>query len=468
MNPEFQRNLWLEASPRRIAWAGVVLALIFGAVAFVTSNEGGLGRGAAMAGALGATGMAVFVVCAMLWGGRAAGNAVLSEIADRTWEFQRLSALTPWTMTWGKLFGATSLAWMCGLVGIAALLLTGSRGLSDKVWTLVFLLSLAVLLQALSMAAALIGVRKARAEGRAARSGSVAGGLVMGFILLSAIAGSRSFGNGVGTLGLSQIFTARGLINWWTLQSPAEVFRGLVVLAFAAWALAGVWRLMRLELQMQNTPLVWPGFLIFLALFAGGFLFGSGLAPALLAGAMAVALCAYGAAFAEPADRVRLRTFASALKRGDLARAAPLTPTTVAPVVIALLFVLAAFATGGGRSFGHGEVSLGHALALIAFMVRDLGVIAFFRFGPRPQRGDFGAVVALGLLYLVGGLVGGSLGGPGGMQLFTPIGDTPLVGIVSGGLQAAVAWWLAARRIRAPEGQLSGVAPSGPASAPTS
>ena len=28
MNPEFQRNLWLEASPRRLAWAGVVLSLL--------------------------------------------------------------------------------------------------------------------------------------------------------------------------------------------------------------------------------------------------------------------------------------------------------------------------------------------------------------------------------------------------------------------------------------------------------
>lgn len=464
MNPEFQRNLWLEASPRRVAWAGVVLALIFGAVAFVTSNEGG-----GTAGALATTGLVVFVACAVLWGARAAGNAVLSEIADRTWEFQRLSALTPWTMTWGKLFGASSLAWICGLAGLAVVVLAAfASGFGDKVWTLAFLLALAVLAQALSMAAALIGVRKARAEGRAARAGGVAGGLVIGLFLLSGIASSRGFGGGIGTRGLSQMFGGSGVIDWWSLHPSAAMFRVVAVAAFAAWALAGAWRLMRLELQMQNTPLVWPAFLVFLALFAGGFLYGSGLAVALLAGAMAVALCAYGAAFAEPADRVRLRTFAGALKRGDLARAAPLTPTTVAPVAIALLFVLGAFAAGGGEAFGHGEISLGHALALIAFMVRDLGVIAFFRFGPRPQRGDFGAVVALGLLYLVGGLVGGSLGGPGGVQLFTPIGDTPLVGVVSGGLQAAVAWWLAARRIRAPEGQLSGVAPSGPTSVPGS
>ena len=31
MNPELQRNLWLEASPRKLAWVGMVLAVIYGA-----------------------------------------------------------------------------------------------------------------------------------------------------------------------------------------------------------------------------------------------------------------------------------------------------------------------------------------------------------------------------------------------------------------------------------------------------
>ena len=39
MNPEFQRNLWLEASPRRIAWAAVSLVLIYGATALVARDS---------------------------------------------------------------------------------------------------------------------------------------------------------------------------------------------------------------------------------------------------------------------------------------------------------------------------------------------------------------------------------------------------------------------------------------------
>ena len=100
MNPEFQRNLWLEASPRRLAWAGVVLLLIYGATVAAT-RDNPLGP----LPALGGVGAAVFVACAMIWGARAAASSVLSEISDRTWDFQRLSALDPWAMTWGKLAG---------------------------------------------------------------------------------------------------------------------------------------------------------------------------------------------------------------------------------------------------------------------------------------------------------------------------------------------------------------------------
>jgi hypothetical protein len=102
MNPEFQRNLWLEASPRRVAWAAVTLILIYVAAGLMARGSAD-GQLAALSGA----GSVVFVVCGMIWGSRATGGSVLGEIADRTWDFQRLSALTPWSMTWGKLRTST-------------------------------------------------------------------------------------------------------------------------------------------------------------------------------------------------------------------------------------------------------------------------------------------------------------------------------------------------------------------------
>jgi len=441
MNPEFQRNLWLEASPRRIAWAALTLGLIYLATALTVRNspEG-------VWPALATVGGFIFVACGVIWGARAAGGAVLGEIADRTWDFQRLSAISPWRMTWGKLLGAASLAWLCGLTG---LLIAGGQALAagdaPRLWTLAFLAALALLLQAASLGAALVGVRKARAEGRPARAGGVLGGIVLGIILLLGAAGSQGFQNGAGLQGLSQTFFPRdGTIWWWAQPLPADGFRALATAALAAWALIGAWRLMRLELQMNNAPVVWPAFLVFVAIFLGGFAFlPAGWSGSLLAAALAVALCAYAAAFAEPADPVRLRQFAGALAHGDLARAAPLTPTAAAPVALAILLVASSMVTGG---VGRGP-DAAQAAALIAFVLRDLGVIALFRFGPRPQRGDFGAIIALAVLYAVGGIIGGAIGQGVGRALFAPLGDAPMASLVSGLAQALLVWALAARRI---------------------
>jgi len=452
MNPEFQRNLWLEASPRRIAWALVAVTLVYGAVFLAVHGDMRL-AGPALATA----GTAVFLVCAGLWGARAAGSAVLAEIAERTWDFQRLSALTPWQMTWGKLFGATSLAWVCGLTGLAAMVpALVSPDSAVDVWEIAFFVALALLFQALSFGAALIGVRKARAEGRAARSGGVLGGLLIGLFLLSSVAGSVGFQHGAGLDWISHVLGGRGFIPWWIGYHPAPVFRALSVAAFALFALAGAWRVMRLELQMRNAPLVWPGFLGFLAVFVGGFPFRhGGLAASLLAAGLAVALCAYAAAFAEPADRVHLRRFAAAARRRDLAAAGPLAPAALTPLAFSVLLIAAALAAGGLQA-----AQLWQGAALTAFVARDLGVIAYFRLGPQPQRGDFGAVVALALLYAVGGIVGASLGHGAGRALFAPLPDAPTASLVSGLVQAGVAWVLASRRLNVPR--------SAPASAPAS
>ena len=123
MNPELQRNLWLEAGLKKLAWVGVVLAVIYGAAVVI---GGSASDAEALARALLVSGMGVFAVSGLIWGPRAAGRAVGNEVLQRTWDFQRLSSLTAWDMTWGKLFGATLLATCTGLTGVVVYLLLRS------------------------------------------------------------------------------------------------------------------------------------------------------------------------------------------------------------------------------------------------------------------------------------------------------------------------------------------------------
>jgi hypothetical protein len=219
---------------------------------------------------------------------------------------------------------------------------------------------------------------------------------------------------------------------------------------------------MRLELQMRSEPVVWPVFLLVLAAWVAGFRVGpAGHDASVAAAGMAMCLAAYAAAFVEPADRVALRRFASLAVQGKATEAARIAPAPLFPLAFAAILTLISL---GMPAEGLGRVS--SPAAVLAFLVRDLGVIAFFRFGPRPQRGDFSAVVALALLYGVGSIFGSVIGRAGGTALFVPAGgELAAFSIVSALVQAAIAWTLAARRIRSPETSVS-APPSGPASAP--
>src|ERR1041385_2378956 len=83
MNPEFQRNLWLELSPRR----GLLMLVILGLVFFAAAVTGGDFAPASLAQIL-------YYLIVVVWGSRNAALSVVGEIRDRTWDAQRLSSLT--------------------------------------------------------------------------------------------------------------------------------------------------------------------------------------------------------------------------------------------------------------------------------------------------------------------------------------------------------------------------------------
>ncbi len=441
MNPEFQRNLWLEAGPRRLAWTGVVLAAIYGSVLLLARRD--------PVPMLGIAGAVVFVATALIWGSRTAGGALAEEVRQRTWDFQRLSALTPWAMTWGKLFGATSMAWLAAASGLvlalAAALYEGK--VEGALPLVVGGLGLAILMQAGALVGALVNVRRARAEGRIPNFRFTAGGIIGLLVVLGAaqrVFPTRGLGLG-GPLGW--LNGSGGVTQWWGAAIPSTWFLALSLVVFGAWALTAAWRLMRLELQMENGPWVWPAFVLFLGFWAAGLVDAGSTMRFAVAGAV-FAACAYAGVFADPADRVRLRQFGDALRRRDGPAMTAAMPLVVAPVLLSLLAVAGVAVS---PLFGEGaEPSVLLALAALAFLLRDLAIVAYFRFGPRPGRGDFGAALGLFLAYFVGGVVGVSLG-QGGAALFTPSPISPAVSVLSAGAQAAVIWFLAWKRVRAPE-----------------
>ena len=92
MNPEFRRNLWLEATPVRMLVVTLGFALLVSAAWTTTKAE----TGANVAFWLGYTALVLF-------GGYHAVSTISDEIEDRTWDWQRLSGQSAWSLLWGKI-----------------------------------------------------------------------------------------------------------------------------------------------------------------------------------------------------------------------------------------------------------------------------------------------------------------------------------------------------------------------------
>ncbi|HEY5720670.1 MAG TPA: hypothetical protein VIW02_09840, partial [Gammaproteobacteria bacterium] len=154
LNPELRRNLWLELGPQRLLLMPLVLGLLF-ALAYALADGVDAGRYAVAVTAAIAYGL----VC-VLWGMHLAGEAVLGEVAARTWDWQRMSSVAPWSMTWGKLLGSTLYPWYAALFCLPAFALgVASVPGVDLGWWLGMLLGGAVLAHALGLTWSLLLVR---------------------------------------------------------------------------------------------------------------------------------------------------------------------------------------------------------------------------------------------------------------------------------------------------------------------
>ena len=186
LNPEFRRYLWLEISPQRL----IAMPAILGAIFFL------LWLGGRPELALGEWSLGVYLLLVLLWGPRLAASAVVSEVRARTWDWQRMSAVGPWQMTWGKLFGSTIFVWyggsICLVVFVSDLILSG-RG--AQLPRMIFLaLACAILAHAVSLATSILWERRSGVEKRSVVAQPQFLGILVGGYTFFEASGAFGFG----------------------------------------------------------------------------------------------------------------------------------------------------------------------------------------------------------------------------------------------------------------------------------
>jgi len=386
MNPEFQRYVWLELTPHRLLVAPLLLGAIF-ALVYVLNPENS-------SFPLAVTGYWITLGLGILWGARNASEAVIGELREGTWDQQRLSALGPWSMTWGKLFGAPVFMWYAS---VPALLLVANgavhrSGFVDAISHVVLLIALVVFSHAVGL---LVSLQLAT------RSTAAASRSMIGLHLLGLAAG-------VMLAGPAYTAYANGWdepVTWYATAFAQRTFTFFVIGSLVFWATVGCYRMMRTELQLRNAPWVWLVFVVYCMAFAAGFAWNDGtvqvwigrfgethsfetapLVAYLVAMALAVAML-----FIEPKDPVEFRRLIASLRDRQWTTMLQTIPRWFCVLPIAVLVIVALILTD--------SVGAVFCLSIMAFFARDAGIVVCLNLSVNRRRADAAALMYLLVLY---------------------------------------------------------------------
>ncbi len=360
MNPEFKRNLWLEISGTRLVLMPVVLALIYSLVVVMSDHNARDN---------------LFLVCTVLFFGMTAGwgsllvvSSINDEVTERTWDQQRLSALTPWQMAWGKLFGSTAYIWYGALLCAAVAVLAAS-GLPGFLTRCVWLSAGAV--GAVALHAWLMACRLHTLDVQTEKTNGTVGRLLGLFLALQTLPG----------MFVLLRFPMDGAVasgTWWGLGLPQPVEALVLATLMLALGLLALWRGMGKQLMVRAIPWAWALGVLTTGWMLAGFMPADTRNANLILSLGGVAMLAtYAGLFTESNSSLVWRAVLFHLEnssRRRLLQALPLWPVSwaMAAFFISLYIVL-------GFDSDQVMASLGNMMGLaLLHCLRDCGIYHFF------------------------------------------------------------------------------------------
>jgi hypothetical protein len=442
MNPEFERNVWLELTPLRMLIMGAVLALAFFAAALTDgmfSGPGGVARWG-------------YYVIVVIWGTRNAARSVVGEIRERTWDGQRLSSLSAGTMMWGKLFGSTIFNWFGGAICLAVIVAetVDRSGIVTALAHLAYYVALGLITQSVSLLASLIAAGRRQARSQFEVFLYQVAGIVAGIAVWRI---ADPIGLAAGGIARSDV------IQWWGLAFPSQAFLLVSLAVFAGWTLMGSYRQMRLELKLRNGPFVWLAFLAFMALYVAGFdAWVSGnqslavfdpVARRLLLAGLTCGVLSYVMVILEPKNRVHFRWLGSEFGRLHLGTAFVNLKGWMMAYVATILIGVALLVHLGAATPQQATIG-----TMLGFFTRDVAIVVWVNLLARRRGGDLMSIAIFILLY---GLMPAILAGlhyQMGQALFLPRPTEPVwLSPAAAWLEAVVAWVITIASIALPEGR---------------
>ncbi len=245
MNPEFQRHLILEFSFARLIGMPLFLGVIFSLTYLLDDRQ--------LHEATANTAMTLYIFIVLFWGARQAAESIFDEVRNHTWDIQKTSAISAWSLAWGKLFGSTLFNWYGGLLCLLAYsAATPAVKTLGMVW--IYALGSGLLAQSLSLLVSLLSLRRKQSFNSIINYGFIFIALVFFFPLI---------------LGDFKAYT--DAITWYNQTFTSLNFIAISLILACAWTIIGCYRLLAEALQIRTLPWIWLLFIGFLILYCNGF-----------------------------------------------------------------------------------------------------------------------------------------------------------------------------------------------------
>ncbi len=358
-NPEFMRQLWLELSLSRIISLPIIIGLLCLMVWYMGHDPDDFSGVRSI----------VLIMSALLivWGSHLASDALLSELRGQTWHAQRMSALSAWQLVWGKLLGSTLFAWYGVILCLLIYLFAAAEPWGIRAAIILFIVLTGFLLQSVAFLFSLYSIARGILSGR-----------------------NQSFPYVILVLVLLSPWLIGGFIDmnqhvkWYGMVIAKALFVNISAGVFLAWALIGLYRLMRVELQMRQGFMVWLLFELFVMVYVSGFFIDipfldikerwpTGIAIALM---MAIGM-AYMMFFLEDTTALDIKRGLMAWRKGDSTALIQLIPCWLVSLVLAVLLLPCFLVVV--QFTGYANIS-SFLVSVLLFAVRDVILLLWVRF----------------------------------------------------------------------------------------
>ncbi|MDQ7090512.1 MAG: ABC transporter permease [Methylococcales bacterium] len=244
MNPEFQRQLYLEFSLSRVIGMPIFLGVIFSFAYLLNDKQADEG--------IAYTALGLYTLLVLFWGAKQAAMSMIDELNNNTWDIQKTSAISAWSLTWGKLLGSTLFTWYGGIICLIIYMLATPEP-EYIILNGVYFLGSGLLAQSISLLMSLFSVRQKN------RSNNMSYLFIL--IILSFII----------PLMFNSHDIKRESVVWYGESYNLAYFVGVSLILACLWSVMGIYRLLSTELRIRTLPSAWLAFISFLIIYLTGF-----------------------------------------------------------------------------------------------------------------------------------------------------------------------------------------------------